>query len=70
LDEEVYKGLHHVIGRRNISRFIEDLTRPHVIPTDMDAAYRQMALDEAREAEALAWSEALIGTWPMTRGEE
>jgi hypothetical protein len=28
---------------------------------DMEAAYRQMAADEAREAEALEWSEGLIG---------
>jgi predicted CopG family antitoxin len=61
LDEEVYRGLHRVIGRRNISRFIEDLARPHVIPADMEEAYRQMAADEEREAEALEWAEGLAG---------
>ncbi len=30
IDEEVYKGLHAVIGRGRISRFLEDLARPHV----------------------------------------
>ncbi len=57
IDEEVYKGLYTVIGRGHISRFIEDLVRPHVIQPDLDleAAYQQMAQDEAREAEALAW---------------
>jgi predicted CopG family antitoxin len=57
LDEEVYKGLHQVIGRRKISQFIEDLVRPHVVDADLDAAYRMMAEDEAREAEAQAWAE-------------
>ncbi len=61
LDEQVYKGLHRVIGRRNISQFIESLVRPHVIGTDLEEAYRQMAEDEAREAEALEWIEGTIG---------
>jgi hypothetical protein len=61
LDEAVYEGLHQVIGRRRISRFIEDLLRPHVVRTDLDAAYREMAQDEIREAEAYEWAEATIG---------
>jgi predicted CopG family antitoxin len=61
VDEEVYKGLHKVIGRRHISQFIEDLVRPHVIGSDLESGYQAMAADEAREAEALEWSEATIG---------
>lgn len=61
IDEKVYKGLHRVIGQRQISQFIESLVRPHVIPQDLEAAYKQMAQDETREAEALEWSEATIG---------
>ncbi|HLC04312.1 MAG TPA: hypothetical protein VJK02_14850 [Anaerolineales bacterium] len=61
MDEQVYEGLHEVIGRRRISRFIEDLVRPHVISSDLEAAYIEMAQDEAREAEALEWVEATIG---------
>ena len=61
VDEQVYEGLHKVIGRRNISQFIETLVRPHVIGVDLDAAYQAMAEDEAREAEALEWAEATIG---------
>ena len=61
LDEQVYEGLHQVVGRRKISRFIEDLVRPHVISRDLEAAYMEMAQDEAREAEALEWAEATIG---------
>lgn len=61
LDELVYEGLHHSIGRRRISQFIEDLVRPYVIDTDLDAAYSQMAEDEQREAEALELVEGTIG---------
>ena len=61
IDEQVYEGLHTVIGRRRISRFIEDLVRPHVVLQDLEAAYRQMAQDEEREAEALEWAEATNG---------
>lgn len=60
LDEHVYEGLHKVVGRRNISQFIESLVRPHVTDVDLDAGYRQMAEDEEYEAEALEWAEATI----------
>ena len=61
VDERVYDGLHSVIGRRKISQFIEALVRPHVVKSSLEAAYREMALDEAREAEALEWADATLG---------
>ena len=61
IDENVYKGLHQVVGRGNISRFIEDLLRPHVINQRLEAGYEEMSRDKEREAEALEWSEATIG---------
>ncbi len=60
VDEQVYDGLHRVIGRQKISQFIETLVRPHVAPQDLAAAYREMAADEAREAEAHEWAEATL----------
>ncbi len=61
LEERVYNGLHSVVGRRRISQFIESLVRPHVISKDLEIAYRQMAKEEAREAEALEWAEGTVG---------
>lgn len=61
IDEEVYDGLVRVVGRRRISQFLEELARPHVVGESLESAYAAMAADEAREREALAWSEALIG---------
>jgi hypothetical protein len=61
IDQQVYEGLYTVVGPRHISRFIEDVVRPHVVLRDLEAAYKQMAEDEKREAEALEWSEATVG---------
>jgi len=61
IDERIYHGLHTVVGRRRISRFIEALVRPYVMEKELEIAYRQMAQEEAREAEALEWAEATVG---------
>ncbi len=61
VDERVYDGLHSVIGRGKISQFIESLVRPHVVKRSLESAYREMALDEARETEALEWADATVG---------
>jgi len=58
VDEEVYKGLYKTIGQGKISRFIEDLVRPHVIRPNLEAAYAEMAKDKKREKEAGEWAES------------
>lgn len=60
VDDKVYQGLHRVVGRRRISQFIEKLVRPHVVRDDLADAYREMAEDEEREAEALEWAEGTL----------
>jgi len=59
LDEAVYEGLWRTIGKRKMSQFIEDLLRPHVMDQSLDDGYKAMAEDQAREAEAMAWTSAL-----------
>ena len=61
VSEEVYQGLHRTVGRRRIGQFIEKLARPHVVPQDIEAAYREMAGDEERERAAHEWAEGVIG---------
>ena len=61
INEEVYLGLHKVIGPRKISKFVEELVRPHVVKHKLESAYKEMAKDRAREKEALEWSEATLG---------
>ena len=60
VDTDVYEGIHAVIGRRRISRFLNDLARPNVAAPNLAAGYAAMAADEAREQEAEAWTEVLI----------
>ncbi len=60
VDDEVYEGLYRRIGPRKISRFLQDLARPHVVDEYLEAAYRAMAADEVREAEAAEWVRNLV----------
>jgi predicted CopG family antitoxin len=57
VDVEVYEGLRKIIGPRKISKFIEDLVRPHVVRPNLEAAYAKMARDKKREDEAMEWAE-------------
>jgi hypothetical protein len=59
IDDRVYDGLHAIVGRGNIGKFLEDLARPFVVPDSLFAAYREMSADPAREAEAGEWCESL-----------
>ena len=61
IDEEVYDGLRKVVGPRKISRFIQELVRPHVVKNDLYAAYEEMAANQVRESEALEWVEGTFG---------
>ena len=60
-EDAVYRGLRKIVGPRNISRFLNDLARPHVVQERLEEGYRAMAADEEREAEAAVWSEELVG---------
>jgi hypothetical protein len=57
IDKDVYEGLYKNIGRRKISKFIEDMIRPHVLKSNLDSAYAEMGKDKKREKEALEWAE-------------
>jgi hypothetical protein len=57
IDEEVYAGLYKNIGPRKISRFVQEIVRPHVVRPNYEDAYAEMAKDKKRENEALDWAE-------------
>jgi predicted CopG family antitoxin len=61
VSDEVYEGLHRKVGRRRISQFLEKLARPHVLPEDIETAYRDMAADEAQEREATSLGTPVAG---------
>jgi predicted CopG family antitoxin len=58
VDEKVYEGLHKTIGPRKISKFVEELVRPHVVRPNLESAYAQMARDKKREEDAIEWAES------------
>jgi predicted CopG family antitoxin len=62
IDREVYDALYRVVGKGNISKFLENLARPHVLQDDLVSAYQAMSEDLDRESEALEWSNGLIGS--------
>jgi hypothetical protein len=64
IDDRVYDGLHAVIGRGNIGKFLEDLARPFVLRESLAAAYADLTADEDRDAEADEWCEALAADGP------
>ena len=57
IDDRVYDGL-HASGKVSIAG-LENLARTFVVTDEFAAAYIEMSADEAREAEADEWSEAL-----------
>jgi predicted CopG family antitoxin len=61
LNELVYDELCSVVGRGNISKFIENLVKSELKNNSLDAAYSEMAADSVREQEALEWSNAVVG---------
>jgi len=61
LDDQVYAGLHAVIGRGNIGKFLESLARPFVVKNGLAASYAEMSAETDREAEAEDWVESLSG---------
>lgn len=61
VSDEVDLGLYRTVGRGNISRYVDDLLRPHVVADDnLAVLYREMCGDEAREREAAEWIEAAV----------
>jgi len=67
IDDSVYEGLHRVVGRGSISKFLEELARPHVAQKGLGDQYREAARDSAREQEARTWTEGMIGGIDETR---
>jgi predicted CopG family antitoxin len=58
VDEEIYEGLYKTVGPRKISKFVQELVRPHVVRPNLESAYAEMAKDKKREKQATEWVEA------------
>ena len=60
IEEKLYNDLYLIIGKRKISKFIENLIKPYLARDNLRLAYQEMARDEQREKEACQWEEGLI----------
>jgi predicted CopG family antitoxin len=73
VSDEVYEGLHRRVGRRKISRFIDDLARDRVVDrnasdywltasnAEIARGYAEAAADEEQERQAKEWIESNVG---------
>ena len=61
ISKNVYERLCGIFGRRRVSHSIEMFLESYGILGKLENAYREMAQQEEREAEALEWAEATLG---------
>ncbi len=61
LEETLYNQREKLTGSDNIGQPIESLVTFQLSELDLAKAYQELAADEAREAKAVEWSEAMIG---------
>ena len=59
VDDEVYVGPHTIVGRRRISRFLNDLARPHVLRADLTEGYQGDGGGRGTGARSREWVENL-----------
>jgi hypothetical protein len=60
-DELLWKHFTHLVGRGNVSKWIENTIRALVDNSDLVNSYKQMALDTSREKEANEWLSGTFG---------
>ena len=60
-DEKLWENFTHLIGRGNVSKWIENTIRPLVDNSDLAASYQQMAADTLREQQANEWISGTFG---------
>ena len=60
-DAAIYEGLIQLVGRGNVSRFIENMIKPLVLHSDLADAYQAMAQDSERESAAREWINGTSG---------
>ena len=63
-DELLWQHFTVLVGRGNVSKWIENTIKPLVDNSDLAASYKQMALDTSREKEANEWINGTFGDIP------
>lgn len=60
IDDKIYHNLYLKVGRRKISKFIENLVKPYVNKNSLRESYLEMSKNKERENDALEWIEGVI----------
>lgn len=60
-DEQLWSAFTHLVGKGNVSKWIENMIRPLVDKADLANAYKVMAQDRQREEEADEWINGTSG---------
>jgi hypothetical protein len=69
INAALYQNLSIAVGTENVNQAIERLIlRELSVPADLDAEYKAMSEDLAREKSALEWCNGLIGDTLLTEG--
>jgi len=61
LEEGLHSGPATDWTKQELQAIRREVHEQHATGQDLEAAYREMAADEAREAEAREWTEGLVG---------
>lgn len=61
VEETVYNALIPLVKQNTLGDFLADCVRIHQQALDLDKAYKAMAADTEREAEAQEWCNASFG---------
>jgi hypothetical protein len=66
IDEDVHERLKRELPPKGISRFINDAIRARLRPSrqELDEAYKAIARERWRKAEARDWSATELEDWP------
>ncbi len=59
LETQVYEALVAKVGARGISEYFNNLARPRMVDSDLEAGYKAMAADEAANREAKEWLDGI-----------
>jgi hypothetical protein len=60
-DEVLWEHFTLLVGRGNVSKWIENYIRPFVDKSDLASSYKMMAQDKDRENEAQEWINGTFG---------
>lgn len=63
-DEALWENFTHLVGRGNISKWIESTIKQLVDKSDLATSYKLMAQDSEREQEAQEWLHGTTGDLP------